>query len=195
METKIVNYYKFTGIADFIHDRLNRQRGREEYSNVAVTSSYLSATQIRLSEVLNNFSRKRNMRERCRTQHGFDPMPKNVKQNLSTVGQGQFFFGTGAARLSDAGEKFMNLISERLTIEELGRNQNVHQLTRDSFGLMDNALNYLMDNYVIMRNTEVNGISGHPLILSLFLSNNPRILSFLDCLHTFNLPLPTGRVR
>ena len=89
----------------------------------------------------------------------------------------------------------MNLISVRLTIEELGRNQNVHQLTQDSFGLMDNALNYLMDNYVIMRNTEVNGISGHSLILSLFLSNNPRILSFLDCLHTFNLPLPTGRVR
>ena len=134
------------------------------------------------------------MREHCRTQHGFDPMPKNVKQNLSTVGQGQFFFGTSAARQSDAGEKFMNLISERLTIES-GRNQNVHQLTRDSFGLMDNALNYLMDNYVIMRNTEVNGISGHPLILSLFLSNNPRILSFLDCLPTFNLPLPTGRVR
>ena len=81
-----------------------------------------------------------------------------------------------------------------MTIES-GRNQNVHQLTQDSFGSMDNALNYLMDNYVIMGNTEVNGISGHPLILSLFLFNNPRFLSFLDCLPTFNLPLPTGRVR
>ena len=134
METKIVIYYKFTGIVDFIHDRLNRPQGRQEYSNMAVTSSYLSATQIRLSEVLQQFSRKRNMREHCRTQHGFDPMPKNVKQNLSTVGQGQFFIGTNATRLSDAGEKFMNLMGEVLTIQELGHNQNVHQLTRDSFG-------------------------------------------------------------
>ena len=101
------------------------------------------------------------MREHCRTQHNYDPMPKIVKQNLTTVGQGQFVIGTNATRPSDAVEKFMKSMGEILTIQELGHNQNVHRLTRDSFGSMDNALNYLMDNYVVMRNTEVNGISGH----------------------------------
>jgi hypothetical protein len=100
------------------------------------------------------------MRDHCRTQHNFDPMPKIVKQNLTTLGQGQVI-GTNATRQSDAVEKFMKSMSEVLTIQELGDNQNLRQLTRNSFGSTDNALNYLMDNYVIMRNTEVNGISGH----------------------------------
>ena len=101
------------------------------------------------------------MREHCRTQHNFDPMPKIAKQNLTRVGQGQFVTGTNSTRPSDAVKKFMKSMGEILTIQELGHNQNVHHLTRDSIGSMDNALNYLMDNYVIMRNTEVNGISGH----------------------------------
>ena len=58
------------------------------------------------------------MREHCRTQHNFDPMPKIVKQNLTTVGQGQFVIGTSAARPSDAVEKFMNSMGETLTIED-----------------------------------------------------------------------------
>ena len=55
----------------------------------------------------------------------------------------------------------MKFMGENFTIQELGLNQNLSQLNQDSFGSMDNALNYLMDNYVIMRNTEVNGVSGH----------------------------------
>jgi hypothetical protein len=101
------------------------------------------------------------MREHCRTQHNFDPMPKIVKQNLTTVGKGQFDIRTTATRPSDAAKKFMKLMGEVLTIQELGQNQYVHHLSQDSFGSMDNALNYLMDNYVFMRNTEINGISGH----------------------------------
>ena len=84
-------------------------------------------------------------------------MPKIDKQNLTTVGQRQFVSGTNTDRPSDAAEKFMKLMGENLTIQELGLNQNLSQLNQDSFGSMDNALNYLMDNYVIMRNTEVNG--------------------------------------
>ena len=52
------------------------------------------------------------MREHCRTQHNFDPMPKIVKQNLTTVGQGQFVTGTNATRPSDAVEKFMKFMGE-----------------------------------------------------------------------------------
>ena len=101
------------------------------------------------------------MREHCRTQHNFDAMPKIIKQNLTTVRQGQFTIGTNPAGPFDAVEKFMKSMDEVLTIQELGQNQNVHPLARDLFGSMDNALNYLMDNYVLMRNTEVTGISGH----------------------------------
>ena len=88
-------------------------------------------------------------------------MPKVDKQNLPTVGQGQFVSGPINDRPSDAAEKFMKFMGENFTIQELGLNQNLSQLNQDSFGSMDNALNYLMDNYVIMRNTEVNGVSGH----------------------------------
>lgn len=101
------------------------------------------------------------MREHCRSQHDFDPMPKIAKQNLTTVGQRQSVTGTIATRQSDAVQTFMKSMGEILTIQELGQNQNIHPPTRDSLGSMDNALNYLMDNYVLMRNTEVNGISGH----------------------------------
>ena len=34
------------------------------------------------------------MREHCRTQHNFDPMPKIDKENLTTVGQKRFVSGT-----------------------------------------------------------------------------------------------------
>ena len=52
------------------------------------------------------------MREHCRTQHNFDPMPKIDKENLTTVGQRQFVSGTNTDRPSDAVEKFMKLMGE-----------------------------------------------------------------------------------
>ena len=48
-----------------------------------------------------------------------------------------------------------------LTIQELGFRLDVNQVVSDSVGSIDKALNYLMDNFVILRKTDVSGISGH----------------------------------
>jgi len=90
-------------------------------------------------------------------------MPKIANQDLTTVQQGQFVTGKNATMQSDAVKKFMKSMEEVLTVQELGQNQNqnVHPPTQVSIGSMDNALNCFMDNYVLLRKTEVNGISGH----------------------------------
>jgi hypothetical protein len=103
------------------------------------------------------------MREHCRTQHSFDPMPKpvNLQQNLRTVGQPQSVPGTNTTKPSAAAEKFLKMMRDCLTIQELGSRRNVDQVISDSFGSIDKALNYLTDNFVIMRKTNISGISAH----------------------------------
>jgi hypothetical protein len=89
------------------------------------------------------------------------PDPLNVIQNRRAVGQPQSVTGTKTTRPSATGEKFLRMMRDCLTIQELGLSHNANRLIRDSFGSMDNALNYFMDNFVIMGKTEIAGISGH----------------------------------
>ena len=48
-----------------------------------------------------------------------------------------------------------------VTIQELRFRLDINQVMRDSVGSIENALNYLTDNFVIMRKTDISGISEH----------------------------------
>ena len=101
------------------------------------------------------------MRKHCRTQHGFDPMPAPANVKVTTVRRPELVTGTNTIGPSDTTEKFLKMMRDFLTIQELGFGLDVKQVVSNSVGFIDKALNYLMDNYVILRKTDVSGISGH----------------------------------
>jgi hypothetical protein len=102
------------------------------------------------------------MREHCRTQHHYDPEPSPTP---SPIGQGKTMElinssvnSTSLPASSPPVEKFLKMMANSVRFQQTG--------TRDSTGedianSMENALNYLLDNFVIVRKKEFQGISGY----------------------------------
>jgi hypothetical protein len=88
------------------------------------------------------------MRDHCRTQHGFDPMP-NTFGNYAGI------------RKDGAYQRFLELMRNHVALEGLGTRRQIDKDLLNSIGEGNNALNYLMDNFVIMEKKEVKGISAY----------------------------------
>lgn len=111
------------------------------------------------------------MRYHCRTQHGFDPMPRtdpmhlnlgNQLNNLKLPAQSHDIPNTDTTpMLSTAAEKFLNMMHQRLTFEGLGSGYKENESILDPTDSLENTLNYLIENFVIMRKRDIEGISGY----------------------------------
>lgn len=112
------------------------------------------------------------MREHCKTQHGFDPMPnpnpipstqhprvqidknEELKESVSAP---EVILG----QTSEVFERFLRMMRNSLELQGLSVGQDLNQEILDSIRGEDDALRYLMDNFVMTRKNEVAGISGH----------------------------------
>jgi hypothetical protein len=111
------------------------------------------------------------MRDHCRTQHGFDPMPNPTPQAFSYLKRQQNRMkavevapappSESTAHPSEATERFLKMMRNCIGLQKLGSGQVVSRTTLDSIGSIDNALDYLVDNFVIMGKWDIEGISGY----------------------------------
>jgi len=96
------------------------------------------------------------MREHCRTQHGYDPepipRPLPGRQRKTT----DWINSTASAPV----EKFLKMMANS-RFQQTGIRDNTGEPIANSMGSIENALNYLLDNFLIVRKREFQGISGY----------------------------------
>ena len=96
------------------------------------------------------------MREHCRTQHGYDPepipRPLPGRQRKTT----DWINSTASAPV----EKFLKMMANS-RFQQTGIRDNTGEPIANSMGSIENALNYLLDNSVIVRKKEFQGISEY----------------------------------
>jgi len=114
------------------------------------------------------------MREHCRTQHGFDPMPNPNPSPVPTTQYPRVQINTSkeekesasepdisTGQPSDVFERFLRMMRNSLELQGLSAGHEVDQDILDSIQGENNALRHLMDNFVMTRKNEVAGISGY----------------------------------
>lgn len=96
------------------------------------------------------------MREHCRTQHGYDPepvpRPPPERQQRTT----DLINSTASAPV----EKFLKMMAYS-RFQQTGIKDSTGNSIVNSIGSIENALNYLLDNFAIVRKKEFQGISGY----------------------------------
>jgi hypothetical protein len=111
------------------------------------------------------FSRKWNMREHCRTQHHYDPdpnpRPSPIRQRNTIELIDSSVNSTGLSRASAPVEKFLNMMRDSVRFQQTGIRDSMNDSIADSMGSIENALNCLVDSFVIVRKKEFHGISGY----------------------------------
>lgn len=94
------------------------------------------------------------MRQHCRTQHGYDPNP-NVTNKRST----------GAVIAHEVSEgikkRLQTKINESLSLRELAIGRPIRSEVLKSITSTDSAIDYLLDNHILLQKRQVQGISGH----------------------------------
>lgn len=108
------------------------------------------------------FSRKWNMREHCKTQHNFDPDPnpgpspirqrKTIDSSVNSRG-----LSTKSAPV----EKFLKMMGDSVRFQQTRIRDGMSESISNSMGSIENALSFLVDNFVIVRKKEFHGISGY----------------------------------
>ena len=78
----------------------------------------------------------------------------NVKPSISSVNS------TGLSMASAPVEKFLKMMSNS-RFQQTGIRDSTADPIVNSMGSIENALNYLLDNFVIVRKREFHGISGY----------------------------------
>ncbi|MFI5423685.1 MAG: hypothetical protein ACHQXG_02740 [Nitrososphaerales archaeon] len=116
------------------------------------------------------FSRRWNMRQHCRTQHNYDPLPRpyprptypeNRKHGKAQeLERGSFINGEIRSNLSVPRERFFKMMEERVRLQAMNRRYHIRQDNLDSMRSMEYALNYLLDNFVMVSKRDIQGISG-----------------------------------
>src|SRR6476620_7859364 len=113
-------------------------------------------TKYSCPQCLQIFSRNWNMREHCRTQHGYDPepipRPLPGRQRKTT----DWINSTASAPV----EKFLKKMANS-RFQQTGIRDNTGEPIANSMGSIENALNYLLDNFLIVRKREFQGLSGY----------------------------------
>jgi hypothetical protein len=95
------------------------------------------------------------MREHCRTQHKYDPFP-------NVAGSARFKTTYKRDKLSGVeSDKFRNMMNELLKIQDLARGYLASQGIIDSIKSIDLALDFMLQNFVIVPKRQIRGISGH----------------------------------
>src|SRR6478672_3569834 len=102
------------------------------------------------------FSRKWNMREHCRTQHNYDPEPNphplpEVQRKITA---------TSEITTSPSVERFLKMMSTSVRFQKTGVSSGVLEVFANSWGSIENAVDYLLDNFVIVNKREIQGISA-----------------------------------
>lgn len=96
------------------------------------------------------------MREHCRTQHGYDPepipRPPPERQQRTT----DLINSTASAPV----EKFLKMVAYS-RFQQTGIKDSTGNSIVNSMGSIENSLNYLLDNFAIVRKKEFQGISGY----------------------------------
>jgi hypothetical protein len=95
------------------------------------------------------------MRHHCLTQHGYDPNPEVRNNPKSPALQKGHDISLGVRR------KLQGKISESLKLQELAIGRSVKPGTKRKINSVDSAIDYLLDNYVLVRKRRIQGISGH----------------------------------
>src|SRR6476619_4986060 len=86
------------------------------------------------------FSRKWNMREHCRTQHNYDPEPNpaslpEVQRKITTISE---------ITTPPSVERFLKMMSNSVRFQKTGISSDVLGVFANSWGSIENALNYLL---------------------------------------------------
>jgi hypothetical protein len=107
------------------------------------------------------FSRKWNMREHCKTQHGHDPFPTSSLGNLRGVNlQTQKIIGSiDLPKLKVALDRLAMMMDPILKAEALKSGRPLTMNVSYFLSHPDIMINYLSDNYLILNKNEINGIS------------------------------------
>ena len=116
------------------------------------------------------FSRRWKMRQHCRTQHNYDPLPRpyprptypeNRKHGKAQeLERGSFINGEIRSNLSVPRERFFKMLEERVRLQAMNRRYHIRQDNLDSMRSMEYAHNYLLDNFVMVSKRDIQGISG-----------------------------------
>jgi hypothetical protein len=95
------------------------------------------------------------MREHSRTQHKYDPDPPiaGYRRTASPQKAGQLS-ATSRARLR-------TMMAESLRLRELALGRAINERTWERMKIADSAVNYMLNNYVIIRKKRIQGISGY----------------------------------
>jgi hypothetical protein len=94
------------------------------------------------------------MREHCRTQHSYDPFPTPDKQQVTG-------FSKGMDALAEACQKVEQTLRNSLRLKELETGSSSDKALQSTVGNSASAINYLLNNFVILEKRKVKGISGH----------------------------------
>jgi hypothetical protein len=96
------------------------------------------------------------MREHCRTQHGYDPEPIPRPPPQGQRKTTDLINSTASAPV----EKFLKMMTYT-RFQQTEISDSAGKPVVNSMGSLENALNYLLDNFVIVRKKEFQGISGY----------------------------------
>ena len=104
------------------------------------------------------------MREHCRTQHNFDPVPNPRSSPIrqrKTIGSS--VNSRGQSTESASVEKFLKMMRDSVRFQQTGirESPSMNDSIADSMGSIENALSCLVDNFVIVSKKEFHGISGY----------------------------------
>ena len=95
------------------------------------------------------------MREHCKTQHRFDPDPP--LESYKSIGNPRKI-----GELSKtARARFQSKMTELLRLRELACGHAINESTWDRMKSAESAVNYLLNNYIIIRKSQIQGISGY----------------------------------
>ncbi len=111
------------------------------------------------------FSRKWNMREHCRTQHHYDPdpnpRPSPIRQGKNKELINSSVNSTGLSMASAPVVKFLKMMSNSVRFQQTGIGNSTNAPLANSMGSIENALDYLLENFVVVGKKEFNGLSGY----------------------------------
>ena len=104
------------------------------------------------------------MREHCRTQHHYDPdpnpKPSPIRQRKTKELINSSVNSTGLSIESAPVEEFLKMMAYS-RFQETGVSDGKREDIAKSLGSIENALDCLLDNFVVVRKKEFQGISGY----------------------------------
>jgi hypothetical protein len=94
------------------------------------------------------------MREHCKTQHKYDPDPTVESKSIGSPQKTGELSETSRAR-------FKSMMTESLLLRELAYGSAINESIWDRIKTADSAVNYMLNNYVIVQKRQIQGISGY----------------------------------